>query len=79
MKKTNIIMLASLNKGKIEEFAELFKNYPEYQLASLDDYAWNTDAFHNIENGNTYFDNAFAKGKLAHYAAKVPTLSDDSG
>lgn len=79
MRTTNIIMLGSLSRGKYKEFKELFKNYPEIDFRPLTDFVWNTGAFKEAENANTYYDNAFLKAKLAHYAAKVPTFSDDSG
>lgn len=79
MRKTNIICLGSLSSAKTKEFKALFKNYPEIDFKSLTEMAWNPSSFADAENGNTYYDNAFKKCKLAHMASKVPTISDDSG
>lgn len=72
-------MLGSLSKGKTREYRELFRAYPEIEFKALEDIVWNPASFQEVENGNTYYDNAYAKGQLAHFAAKVPTISDDSG
>ncbi len=79
MKNTNIIMLGSLSKGKFKEFKELFKSHSDFDFRPLTDFAWNTNAFKEAENANTYYENAFKKAKLAHMAARVPTFADDSG
>lgn len=79
MRTTNIIMLGSLSRGKYKEYKKLFKSYPEIDFRPLTDFAWNPDAFKEVEHANTYYDNAFLKAKLAHLTAKVPTFSDDSG
>lgn len=79
MRKTNIIMLGSLSKGKTREYRELFRVYPEIDFKALGEIVWNPASFQEVENANTYYDNAYAKGQLAHYAAKVPTIADDSG
>jgi XTP/dITP diphosphohydrolase len=79
MRATNIILLASLNHGKIAEFRDLFKAYPDLQLKSLPEIVANVTSLKEAEKGKTYYENAFAKGKLAHFAAKYPTISDDSG
>lgn len=79
MRATNIIMLASQNRGKIHEYQELFKAYSNIEFKTLDEIVFNVYALKDAEKGNTYLENAFSKGKLAHFAAKVPTLSDDTG
>src|SRR3984885_7873098 len=79
MRTTNIMMLASLNKGKIHEYQQLFKEFPELEFKSLPEIVWNVSSMKEAEKGTTYYDNAYSKGRLAHLAAKVPTLSDDSG
>ncbi len=80
MRKTNIILLGSTNKGKIKEFKELFKTFPQVELKTLNDFTWNPASFENVqEDGKTYYDNAFKKAYVAHNAAKLPTISDDTG
>lgn len=79
MRKTNIIMLGSLNKGKAREYRELFRAYPEIDFKALGEIVWNPTSFQEVENANTYYDNAYAKGQLAHFAAKVPAIADDTG
>ena len=79
MRTTNIIMLASLNKGKIAEYCDLFKQYPNIEFKTLPELVWNVGSMKEAEKGHTYRENAFSKGKLAHFAAKVPTISDDTG
>ena len=79
MRNTNIIMLASTNHGKITEFASLFKAYPHLQLKGVEELVFNIRSLRGAENGNNYYENAYNKGRLAHLAAKYPTLSDDSG
>lgn len=72
-------MLGSLNNGKVHEYQELFKEFPQLQFKTMPELVFNTRSMKVAEKGNTYYDNAFSKGRLAHLAAKVPTLSDDSG
>ena len=79
MRKTNIILLASLNKGKIHEYQELFKEYPALEFKTLPELVFNVSSMKEAEKGTTYEENAYSKGRLAHLAAKYPTLSDDSG
>lgn len=72
-------MLGSLNKGKIAEYRSLFKDYPNIEFKTLPELVFNVSSLKEAEKGQTYYDNAFFKGKLSHFAAKVPTISDDSG
>lgn len=80
MRKTNLILLASTNHGKIQEYKSLFESfYPQYELKALDEIIMNPKSLGEAETGKTYEANAFNKAKLAHLAAKYPTLSDDTG
>jgi XTP/dITP diphosphohydrolase len=79
MRATNIIMLASLNRGKIHEYRSLFKEYPDIQFKELSEILFNVSSLSEVEDGTTYYENAFKKGQLAHLGAKYPTLSDDTG
>jgi XTP/dITP diphosphohydrolase len=72
-------MLASLNKNKFKEFSYLFRAYPEIDFRPMTDFVWNPRSFDEVEVHQTFYDNAHAKCKLAHYSAKVPTIGEDSG
>jgi XTP/dITP diphosphohydrolase len=77
----NVLMLASLNKGKQEEFRALFEKY-NLKLAPLDQFVRNANMLKHVESeakGVSYHDNAFKKCQTAFLAAKVPTIADDSG
>lgn len=79
MKKTNVVMLASLSKDKTKEFQELFLEYPEFQFVPMKQIVWNGSHLSEVETGSTYYENAYFKGRIAHLSAKVPTISDDTG
>jgi XTP/dITP diphosphohydrolase len=71
----NIVVLATRNKGKIEEFRELLKDFP-VEVRGLADFGPIPEA---VEDGETFDDNAYKK---AHFTAKVlglPAIADDSG
>jgi XTP/dITP diphosphohydrolase len=81
MRPMKSIALASLNKGKQEEFRALFEKH-QMNLVSLDEFVRNYTFLEKVEKdepSSTYYDNAFRKCKAAFMAAKVPTLADDSG
>lgn len=79
MRATNIIVLGSLNKGKIVEYRSLFTAHPELEFRSLADIIFNPSSLKEAETGKTYYENAFNKCKLSHFASHYPTISDDSG
>jgi XTP/dITP diphosphohydrolase len=79
MKKTDTLLLATLNNGKIEEYLHLFKSYPKFKVKTVGQLIFNPGKLELAESGNTYEENAMAKCHWAHYAAKLPTISDDTG
>ena len=80
MRATNIVMVATTNSDKLAEYAQLFSGYPNLQYKSLEEIVSNSSKLSLVEeDGKTYYDNAHAKGRVAHLAAKMPTLSDDTG
>jgi XTP/dITP diphosphohydrolase len=79
MRNTNIIMLGSLNKGKLNEYRALFREFPQIDFKALTDIVWNPTSLKEVEAGKNYHENAYLKGRIAHLAAKVPTISDDTG
>jgi XTP/dITP diphosphohydrolase len=75
------MVLATLNRGKQEEFTALFAKH-KIVLGSLDSYVRNANFLEQVEShhpGATYKANAHAKCYAAFRAAKLPTLADDSG
>jgi len=69
------LVLATRNRGKIEEFKTLFSGFP-IDIKSLNDFGPIPEP---VEDGKTFEDNAYKK---AHFTAKVlgfPALADDSG
>ena len=79
MRTFNAVLLASLNKGKFVEFEKLLAAH-HIKLAHLQEFVRNSNFLSHVkEDGKTYYDNAFKKCLAAFQAAKVPTISDDSG
>jgi XTP/dITP diphosphohydrolase len=81
MRAMNVMVVASLNKGKQAEFRELLAKH-NLKLGTLDQYVRNYTFLETVESEErsaTYFDNAFRKCVAAFRAAKVPTFADDSG
>ena len=68
------IVLASSNKGKIQEFNFLFKN-SGYELIAFSEFS----DIEIPETGNSYEENAFLKAKKAFEISGLPVLADDSG
>ncbi len=72
------IVLASANKGKIDEFQQTFKGY---EIVTMKDLGFTQDI---VEDGNTFFENALIKAKTVHKFLKekgldYPVIADDSG
>ncbi len=68
------LIIATHNKGKFEEFSELFKD--KYEVYSLPYNGFNDDI---EETGSTYFENALLKAKTVFDATGEVCLADDSG
>lgn len=68
-----ILVVASGNKGKLREIAEMLPNFivKGYKEMGLD-----TEI---EENGTTFYENALIKAKTVAKALNVPALADDSG
>ena len=67
-------MLASNNKGKVREFAELMKPYAINVLP-----AGNFPYPEPVETGTTFTENAEIKSRYYATKTNLPALSDDSG
>lgn len=68
------ILLATENKGKLQEFQELFEP-TGHTLVSLADF----DIEQAEETGQTFVENALLKARNAALATGLPCLADDSG
>ncbi|MBW1997499.1 MAG: XTP/dITP diphosphatase [Deltaproteobacteria bacterium] len=69
------IVLATRNRGKIEEFKRLLSGF-EVEIKTLDDFGTIPPV---VEDGETFEENAYKK---AHFTARIlglPALADDSG
>ncbi len=72
------LLLATSNKGKIEEFRSFFRaKNPAFKVFSPADLG--KPAPEVEETGKTYRANAFLKAAAFHSVYGVPVLSDDSG
>ena len=69
------LLIASANRGKIAELANLLKGL-DITLASLDDYP---DMPETVEDGATFLENALKKAEAACKYTGLPALADDSG
>lgn len=71
----NQLLIATKNKGKAAEFSSLFAPLG-IEVTSLNDVENAPDV---IEDGDTFFANAFKKARTIAETFGLPTLADDSG
>jgi XTP/dITP diphosphohydrolase len=71
----NIVMIATKNKGKVKEFAQMFGRL-NMEVRSLADYP---DLPEVVEDGETFAENAEKKAKQIAERLHLPVLADDSG
>lgn len=69
------LLVASHNKGKINEFKEILKN-TEFEVISLADL---NDTDEVEETGLTFYENAYIKANYYFQKYNLPVISDDSG
>ena len=69
------LLIATHNRGKLREYAEMFDGMP-LQLLGPDDLGLDLDV---KESGETYADNARLKAEAYAQASGLLTLADDSG
>ncbi|MBI2712596.1 MAG: non-canonical purine NTP pyrophosphatase, partial [Bdellovibrio sp.] len=79
MRLSNKIVLASLNRGKYEEFKELLAEFPEIDLLPAQEIIRNPSGLKHAEKYSTYLENSVAKARLTNLASHYPALADDSG
>lgn len=71
------LILATRNKGKIEEIKKIMEEFPEIEVIGCED--GYVRAPEVEEDGQTFYENAYKKAMtLAKYTGKL-TLADDSG
>ncbi len=73
--KTNSIILATRNAGKIRELAQALKEYG-LEVLGLEDYAWLEDI---EESGATFEENALLKAQYVADKTGLIAIADDSG
>ncbi|MCU0491912.1 MAG: XTP/dITP diphosphatase [Chloroflexaceae bacterium] len=71
----NTLLIATHNKGKLREFAQIFAGL-DWQLRSLDDLGISEEI---EETGTTFHENARLKAEGYMALSGLPTLADDSG
>lgn len=75
IKKHDVIVVASGNKGKVREFARYFGKIG-LEVRSLHDFEGMPEV---IEDGDSFYANALKKAKTAAQVLHIPVLADDSG
>jgi XTP/dITP diphosphohydrolase len=70
-----IIVLATTNPGKTQEFRELLKDFP-IEIKDLSDFGPIPEV---IEDGETFDDNAYKKAAFTAKVLGFPAMADDSG
>ncbi|MCF8067609.1 MAG: XTP/dITP diphosphatase [Desulfobacterales bacterium] len=75
MNKSVTIVVATRNKGKIEEITRLLEPFP-VNIKNLDDFGPIPEI---VEDGNTFEENAYKKASMTARFLGMPVLADDSG
>ncbi|MEY4109120.1 MAG: hypothetical protein RJB35_434, partial [Actinomycetota bacterium] len=72
------LLLATRNKGKIEEFRRILEAIApgEIELLGLDKFS---DLHDVVEDGETFQENALKKAREMSLATGLPAIADDSG
>ena len=72
------LLLATRNKGKIEEFRRILEAVApgEIELIGLDSFP---DLHDVVEDGSTFQENALKKAREMSIASGIPAIADDSG
>ena len=79
MRSAGIIVFASTNRHKWEEYNELLKPLSQVKLVMANEMISNADKIGLVETHNTYIENAIAKARLVNQGCHQPSLGDDSG
>lgn len=75
MNPATTLVIATRNKGKTAEIADLLKGFPVV-LKNLDDFGPIPEV---VEDGKTFDDNAYKKASFTARVLGFPALADDSG
>ena len=67
------MIFATNNSGKLREVREILKGY---DIKSLKDVNLEVDV---LEDGDTFYDNAYKKAKYVYDLVGIPVIADDSG
>ena len=71
------ILIASNNKGKIREYNYLLNKYGIEGISTYDYFGKEIDV---VEDGTTYFENAFKKAsEISNLSSDITIIADDSG
>ena len=70
-----VIVLATRNRGKVKEFAEMLRDFP-VEIKCLADFGPIPEA---VEDGATFDDNAYKKASFTAKVLGLPAMADDSG
>jgi XTP/dITP diphosphohydrolase len=73
--KTISVVIATRNRGKVEEIRGLLKGY-DVEIKTLDDFAPIPEV---VENGKSFEENARLKARFTAKALGLPAIADDSG
>lgn len=73
MNNKKTLVVASGNKGKIKEIADILK---DFNIVGYKDLGFNEEI---EETGTTFYENALIKAKTVSLTLNLPALSDDSG
>jgi XTP/dITP diphosphohydrolase len=80
VRKTDCVVLASLNASKFQEWSALVQKLaPAWSLTPLEEKLHNPRLLDGVECFDTYLGNALAKARLVNRGCHEPTLADDSG
>lgn len=71
--KKRTLLVATANAGKLKEIREILDGF---NVLGLNDLDFKIDI---VEDGDTFFDNAFKKANTLMQKMNVPVLADDSG
>ncbi len=79
MRLSSQVVLATHNRGKLQEFRGLFSAYPAIELIPADQVIRNAEGLKFAEKYDSYLENAISKARMINKASHYPALADDSG
>jgi XTP/dITP diphosphohydrolase len=80
MRRSQKVVLATLNPDKFREFKAIFAlQAPELELIPAEAVLRNPEKLSFVENHSTYLDNAAAKARLVNHGSHYPAIADDTG